>query len=296
MLHPCPEPRCTPAQPLHPCSVPYCGLVWRPRTAPHTGPPPLTCQRLPCTAPCASSHCHRPSAPRPPPAAPLRAPDRSNRSPTLYPFKAPHCALAQPLEVLSYSLTRRANAPTPSRAVPLHGSATPWRSPAPRPCTALHSLPLPLAPRATGSSLEYSPPFPASARSQGAVGLPERPPGTQHPPPPCYGPSNRPPRPATPRSCSVPRLAPRDGPLSLRVHLALRESRTSSRRSPPRRSHMLYPDTAPRTAPAQHSTEPPLSQARQPYNIRPTQSPIAPRTSPPRSPARPRTVPLRLPA
>ena len=100
-----------------------------------------------------------------------------------------------------------------------------------------------------------------------------------------------------------PACAPRDGPLSLWVHRALRQSRTSPRRSPPQRSHMLYPDTAPRTAPAQHSTEPPLSPARPAYNIRPTESPVAtlyvpaplPCASPHCALAPPRAAPLRSP-
>ena len=59
---------------------------------------------------------------------------------------------------------------------------------------------------------------------------------------------------------------------------------------------MLCPDAALRCAPAQPSTEPLLDPARQPCNIRPTQSPVTPCTALPRSPARPRTVPLCRPA
>ena len=100
-----------------------------------------------------------------------------------------------------------------------------------------------------------------------------------------------------------PACAPRDGPLSLRVHCTLRPSRTSPQRSPPQHSHMLYPDTALRGAPAQPSTEPLLGPARQPYNIRPTQSPVAPLHGPAPPPcasphcalAPPRSAPLRSP-
>ena len=103
-------------------------------------------------------------------------------------------------------------------AVPLHGSATPLRNPAPRPCTALLCLPqprdplcalrLPLAPRASGSALAYSPAFPTSARV--GLGTPLGYPCSRRAPDshplPYYAPSNRPPRPATPGSCSMPRL------------------------------------------------------------------------------------------
>ena len=92
---------------------------------------------------------------------------------------------------------------------------------------------------------------------------------------------------APPHSAAAPcpASAPHDGPLSLRVHCALRQSRTSPRHSPPQRSHMLCPDTTLRCAPAQPSTAPLLSPARRPYNIRPCSPPSRPCTAPPCVPA-----------
>ena len=239
----------------------------------HPAPPPTA------TAP----------APRGPPTAPLHAADGTHRGSTLYPFTAPRCALAQPLKVLTHSLTRRATASTHSDAVPCgtavpqHSSATPLRCPASRPCTALHCLPqprdplcplpLPPAPRATGSTLAYSPRFPTAAQvGLGAAWatakhLPAAPSPTalQYPPwqspvAPLHGPAPRPRivllrRPArrpfgAPSHASAPRLALCGSPPVARLPSAYGLW-------PPQRSPPGYPTSA--AYPAQRAIAPPAA-------------------------------------
>ena len=115
--------------------------------------------------------------------------------------------------------------------MPLHSSATPLRCPASRPCTALHclpqprdplcALPLPPAPRATGSALADSPPFPTAPQVGLGAALGYR-----------QAPASRPlPYSPTISALAVPRRTPaRPRPASL--HCAPTPPRAAPLRSP----------------------------------------------------------------
>ena len=219
----------------------------------------------------------------------------SVHGPALRPCAAPQSAI-----VLRYLACPRSDAVPRGTAVPLHSSATPWRSPAVHPCTGVHRLPqlrdplcalaLLLAPRATGSALEYWPPFPTAAQfsarrwtTRAAAKHPE----AAHPP--HYAPSNRPPRSATPSSCSVPRLRPPRQPTlplgTLRLdavpYIAPMQHHVAQSHGVPRNSPTNSPCTAQHWTPAQPRT---AALQNPPYTV------------PRRAPGRPLPAPLRVPA